>query len=624
MTIPESALQKCAGRSYYQSEGQAMLTLGIAGLANVTGFLEDHFPAQMAQESRIVQGMDAAAALLMDGQVIAAASQERFDRIKKSATFPFEVIQYCVDTAGASLNDVKDIACNFSFGRYKPIYAADKLARSYWQNCLSPEAISGMLAMRFDSDIASRLHPIDHHDAHLHCALASSGFDRCLAVIMDAAGEISSTSVYLCEGARISRLARYPISQSLGMFYSLITQFLGYAFNEDEYKVMGLASFGDPRRYAGFFDTAIRLTPNGGVEIPALTLNHSFADGLFFTKSAAAIQHGLVIDGRNCAQQDRADVSAALQHRFTEALFHICRHFQKQTKVTNLVLSGGCAENCAAIGELRTAGMFKRIHVAYASGDEGTALGAAAARAFASGTPLRIPDIMPFFGPAPRLQRVKQIVVQNSALALEEFPDENAMIDAAAEDVANDMIVALCNGRMEYGARALGNRSLLALPSTAANKDRINLAIKKRQNYRPFAPAVIAEEAHRYFVLNAGEEYPYMTMLTHVRSEAKSLLPAVTHVDGTARVQTVHRQHNASFHRLLSQLKTLTGVPVVLNTSYNVNHQPIVCSEAEALETFVDMGIDALYIATAKVTRNRIDNERIPYVTRTIAWDTGS
>lgn len=580
-----------------------MLTLGIAGLVNVTGFLETHFPAQMAQESRVVQGMDAAAALLMDGQVIAAASQERFDRIKKSPAFPFEAIQYCFDTAGASPNDVTDIACNFSFGRYKPIYATDEMACRYWQDCLSPEAISRTLATRFGPHIAFRLHPIDHHDAHLHCALASSGFERCLAVIMDAAGEVSSTSVYLCEGNKVNRLARYPISQSLGVFYSLITQFLGYAFNEDEYKVMGLASFGDPRRFAGFFDTAIRLTPNGGVKIPALTLNRSFADGLFFTQSAAAIQRGLAFDGRDCAQQDRADMSAALQRRFTEALFHICCHFQKQTKITDLLFSGGCAENCAAIGELRTAGIFRRIHVGYASGDEGTALGAAAARAFARGTPLRIPDVMPFFGPAPQLKRVKQIAAQNSTLALEEFPDENAMLDAAAVDVANDMIVALCNGRMEYGARALGSRSLLALPSTASNKDRINLAIKKRQNYRPFAPAVIAEEAHRYFVLDAGEEYPYMTMLTHVRSEAKSLLPAVTHVDGTARVQTVHRQHNASFHRLLSKLKTLTGVPVVLNTSYNVNHQPIVCTEAEALETFVDMGIDALYIANAKVIR---------------------
>jgi carbamoyltransferase len=211
--------------------------------------------------------------------------------------------------------------------------------------------------------------------------------------------------------------------------------------------------------------------------------------------------------------------------------------------------------------------------------------------------------VMPFFGPAPQLGRVKRIVAQNSALMLEEFSDENAMLDAAAADIANDLIVALCNGRMEYGARALGNRSLLALPGNAANKDRINVAIKKRQNYRPFAPAVIAEDAHHYFVLNPGEQYPYMTMLTHVRDDAKPLLPAVTHVDGTARVQTVDRQHNAPFHRLLSCLKRRTGVPVVLNTSYNVNHQPIVCSEAEALATFVEMGIDALYIASAKVIR---------------------
>src|SRR5581483_6004802 len=186
-------------------------------------------------------------------------------------------------------------------------------------------------------------------------------------------------------------------------------------------------------------------------------------------------------------------------------------------------LSGGCAENCAAVGELRSSGMFEHIHVAFASGDDGTALGSAAALVFAQGIPLRIPGTLPFFGPAPRTSTVRDIVASHAGLTMQEFGDEQRMIDAAAEDLAADRIVALCQGLMEYGARALGNRSLLALPSKAGNKDRINLAIKKRQNYRPFAPAVIAEDAHQYFVLNEREEYPYMTMLTHVREEARAL-----------------------------------------------------------------------------------------------------
>ena len=282
-----------------------MLTLGVAGLANITQFLETNFPAQMAHESRIVQGMDAAAALLSNGTVVAAVSEERFDRTKKSGAFPFQAIQYCLDAAGATLADVQDICCNFSFGRYRPIYAADALARSYWQQCLCPDAIFGMLANRFRASDAARFHPTDHHDAHLHAALASSDFERCLAVVLDAAGEISATSVYLCEDRTITRLARHPVTQSLGTFYSLITQFLGYAFNEDEYKVMGLASFGDPRRYAKFFHSAIRLGSHGGVEIPCLTLNRGFAEGLFFTSSAAAIEQGLGIDGMNCTHRER-------------------------------------------------------------------------------------------------------------------------------------------------------------------------------------------------------------------------------------------------------------------------------------------------------------------------------
>ena len=583
-----------------------MLTLGIAGLANVSRFLEQHFPEQMAQESRIVQGMDAAAALLQDGKVVAAASQERFDRIKKSGAFPFQAVQYCLDAAGATLDDVEHVCGNFDFGRYRPVYAAEELARRYWSECLAPDAVFDLLRTRFRCcGHTTHFHPIDHHDAHLHAALASSGFDHCLAIVMDAAGELGATSVYRCEGTKITRLARHPIAQSLGMFYSLITQFLGYAFNEDEYKVMGLASFGDPQRHAGFFQNAIQLGPNGSVAIPCLTLNRGFAESLFFTRSAEAIATGLGIDGRTCAHQERADISAGLQHRFTEALFHICDHWQKATQTTNLLLSGGCAENCAAIGELRSSGRFERIHIAFASGDEGTALGAAAAHAFAQGRKLRIPGEMPFLRSGTRSGRTARASSPPMpALALHEFADEAQMLDAAADDIADDRIVALCNGRMEFGARALGNRSLLALPSNPDNKDRINLAIKKRQNYRPFAPAVTAEDAHRYFVLNAGEAYPYMTMLTHVRE--------IGHAD-PARGDTYRRNRAgadgdpAGQSRLLpcagSAAGRCTGVPVVLNTSYNVNHQPIVCTETEAVDTFVEMGIDALYIANARITR---------------------
>lgn len=580
-----------------------MLTLGIAGLADVSGFLERRFPEQMSGENRIIQGMDAAAALLSDGQVIAAVSQERFDRAKKSPAFPYQAIQYCLDAAGARLNDVDDICFNFNFGRYKPIYATNDAASQYWKECLSPDALRRMLRQRFRESETPAIHHVDHHDAHFHAALASSGLERCLGIVMDAAGEVTATTVVAYDGNSVTRLARYPIAQSLGIFYSLITQFLGYAFNEDEYKVMGLASFGDPKRYADFFRSAILLQPDGGVEIPCLTLNEDFADGLFFRQSAQAIERGLGFHGADCPMEQRADVSAALQWRFTQALFHICGHFREQTGLRDLLLSGGCAENCSAVGELRSSGMFDRIHVAYASGDEGTALGAAAAHVFVQGNPLRIPGQMPFFGPAPQIATVRGIIEQHPSLQIQEFANQRAMLDAAAADIAADRIVALNDGRMEYGARALGNRSLLALPSKAANKERINLAIKKRQNYRPFAPAVTSESAHRYFVLNEGEEYPYMTMLTRVREEAMPLLPAITHVDGTARVQTVDRQHNPAFHYLLTRLESLTGVPVVLNTSYNVNHQPIVCSESEAVETFVEMGIDALYIANAKITR---------------------
>jgi carbamoyltransferase len=575
------------------------MLLGIAGLADVERFLEKHYPAQMAAPSRIVQGMDAAAALIHDGKVIAAASQERFDRVKKSGAFPFDAIDYCLRAANVGIEEVETVCGNFHFGRYGMVYSGEA-AQRYWRECLTPDRITLKLSSHYQQPI--QFQPIDHHDAHLHTALASAPFSDCLAIVMDAAGEIGATSIYHVRDGDIRRLRRYPIHQSLGMLYSLITQYLGFAFNEDEYKVMGLAALGDPRRYADFFDAAIVLGSDGDIEIPCLTLNTTFADRLFFQSSSKAIEDGLGFDGRTCSMEQRADVSAALQQRFTQALFHLCRQFQGEQK--NLLMSGGCAENCSAIGEVRNRGIFRNIHVAFASGDEGTALGAAAAWAYQHGQPLRIPHEMPFYGPAPDIRVVRDLAATYD-VTVTEYPDEPTMLAAVADDVAADRIVGICQGRMEFGARALGNRSLLALPSNAANKDRVNEKIKKRQNYRPFAPAVLAEEAHVYFDLRPNEAYPYMTMLTTVRPEWRDKLPAITHIDGTARVQTVDRRFNPAFYHLLACLKDRTGMGVVLNTSYNVNHQPIVCSEAEAIETFLEMGIDGLYMADARIGRSK-------------------
>lgn len=575
-----------------------MNLLGIAGLADVESFLTQHFPAQMAGASKIVQGMDAAAALICDGQVIAAASEERFDRVKKSGAFPFHAIDYCLRTAEMRISDVSAICGNFNFGRYATVFAIDRMAKQYYSHCLSPEAISGKLAAHYDSPVYFK--GIDHHDAHLHTALASAPFDDCLAIVMDAAGEVGSTSIYSVRGNDINRVARHSIPQSLGMFYSLITQFLGFTFNEDEYKIMGLAALGNPDRYSKFFESAILLGDDGQITIPCLTLNKNFTERLFFTASSKAIEEGLGFDGQACSMEQRADVSAALQQRFTEALFHLCRNFKGYHD--NLLLSGGCAENCSAAGEVRNSGMFDAIHVAFASGDEGTALGAAAAYAFERGQRLRIRGELPFYGPAPQLSDVRMLAL-DYPIRVERLENEQNMLERAAESVAANHIVGLCHGRMEFGARALGNRSLLANPGYADNKDRVNERIKKRQNYRPFAPAVLAEDAHIYFDLNRGEAYPYMTMLTTVREEWRGKLPAITHIDGTARVQTVDREHNPAFYHLLSTLKKLTGLGVVLNTSYNVNHQPIVCNEQEGIETFLEMGIDALYMAEACITR---------------------
>jgi carbamoyltransferase len=574
-----------------------MHLLGIAGLADIESFLEFHYPAQMSGKSRIVQGMDAAAALISDGRVIAAVSEERFDRRKKSGRFPYQAIDYCLQAGGLTMADIDEVCGNFNYNRYRHGYRSDPAATLYFNECLSADAIRQKLD-RYGS--VPKFTPYDHHATHLHSALASAPFTDCLAIVMDAAGEIGATTIYNVTNGKIERLRRYSIIQSLGMFYSLITQFLGFAFNEDEYKVMGLAALGNPQRYESFFENAILLKEGGVIEIPILRRNGGFAEGLFFQSSSRAIEAGLGFNGIECGMDQRADVSAALQQRFTQALFHIIRHHRKDH--INLLMSGGCAENCSAMGEVRSSELFHNIHVSYASGDEGTALGAAAAASYEMGQPLRIPSQMPFFGPEPSTEVVRRLAPK-FGLRIIEYASDDYMLDAAAEDIALNRIVGLCHGRMEYGARALGNRSLLANPTYADNKERINQAIKKRENFRPFAPAVLAEDAYLYFDLRKGEVYPYMTMLTTMDDASKPKLPAVVHIDGTARVQTVDRHHNPALYHLLQRVKTLTGFGIVLNTSYNVNHQPIVCSEQEAMETYLEMGIDALYMARTRLSR---------------------
>ncbi|WP_431266735.1 carbamoyltransferase C-terminal domain-containing protein [Dankookia sp. P2] len=512
---------------------------------------------------------------------------------------PFAAIDYCLDAAGTSFRNLDAVCANFDYGRYE-IAFQEPVAKAYYQTCLAPRAMQAMLVERYG--MCPPFVPVDHHLAHLHSALISAPFEECLGVVMDAAGEIGSTSVYHVAKGQVRRLARYPLQRSLGAFYSLVTRFLGYAFNEDEYKVMGLASLGNADRYTDFFASAILLRDGGQIEIPSLEENRSFVDRLFYAGTMQVLENGLGFAGADAPIGQKADVSAALQRRFTEAVFHICAHFAREAGTANLLLSGGCAENCMTAGALRDDGRFEQVYVGYASGDDGTALGAAAAHSAALGMPVRALNRMPFFGPKPQAAEVLAHAAARG-LNVTSFSSTDAMLQAAAKDVAEDKIIALCNGRMEYGARALGNRSLLALPSNAANKDRINLAIKKRQSYRPFAPAVIAEASHVYFDLKPGEAYPYMTMLTRVRPDWVEPLAAIVHVDGTARVQTVDAEHNPAFHRFLTLLGQMSGTPVVLNTSYNVNHQPIVCNAEEAIDTFVEMGIDALYIADTCVTR---------------------
>lgn len=586
-----------------------MRILGISGLVDVEMFLTRHFPDEMAKGEQFIQGTDAAAALVDGGRVVAAVSQERIDRIKKSAAFPEGSIRYCLAEAGIEPADLDHVCFNFNYGPHERIFGMHETARAYWQNCLSPAVVHKRFLEIFPEAAHVKVTHVDHHLCHAHAALMSCDFDDALVVVFDASAEICAISAYHYANGTLSLVSRYPVTRSLGLFYSLVTKFLGFTPNEDEYKVMGLAALGDPATYRDFFEDAIRLTSNGGIEIPSLLNNDSLVERFLYTGSLQTIEDRLGFSGRGRPIGTiHQDVSSGLQERFTEALMHLCRHFQKKTGAQDLVLSGGCAENCSAIGELRKTQLFRRIHVGFASGDEGTSLGAAAAVSFREGFPIRTPAAMPFLGPRVDARGIPDLAREFGLRCSQVYPHKDDFLRDAAQDVANSQIIAMCDGRMEFGARALGNRSILALPKELEMKDRINLAIKKRQSFRPFAPAVLEEDAPLYFDLESGETYPYMTMLMDVCESARGALAAIVHIDGTARVQTVNRIHNPSFYKFLVFLREFSGCSVVLNTSFNVNHQPIMQGNREAVETFANMGIDALYLAGYKLSRGEVSS----------------
>lgn len=584
-----------------------MKVIGISGLENAMPFKRARWLGLDEREYRIAQGMDAAAALVIDGKLVAAAEQERFSRKKHTGDFPIDAIQFCLSVAGVSIHEIDEIAHGFDYAPYQSLYASDEVSTELYQKVFSRDALLAQVRRELPGFPLERVHQVGHHLAHAASAAYTSGWNECLVVVNDAMGEIESLSVYDFHDGEFEKILTVGASDSIGILYSLVTLHLGFDFNSDEYKIMGLAPYGDPARYRSFFQDAVQLCPDGSIRIPILKLNQTRAERENYTATRAYLDEHLIrrrAPDRLSINSNHEDVAAALQECLERVVMHVCEHFGKETGLRRLAMAGGVALNCTANGKLNRSHLFDEVYVQPVASDDGVALGAALYRtSLAQMIPnKRFPA--PFFGPAYTESEIESALrFRNGRIRWNRYASLEETCAAAARLIADGRVIAWSRGRMEYGPRALGNRSILANPGHSQMRDLINAMVKKREAFRPFAPACAVEEADRWFEVTPGSEFPYMISIVNVKPEVRSLLPAITHVNGSARLQTVSATDNPDFHALLRAVGKTTGRQMVLNTSFNVKGQPIVNTPEEAIETFLGTGIEYLFLENFHVTR---------------------
>jgi carbamoyltransferase len=564
---------------------------------------------------------DAAAALVEDGRIVAAAEEERFVRIKHASGLPVHAIRYCLASRGLRVSDLDHVAVPWKYwqiGRRAQLALAAMLRSPELcrvKGRRSAERLAGEWAelatlrrrLRRDIDGTDCPRPVflDHHLCHAASSFFVSPFERAAVLVVDGASESHSTLLGLAEGQTIRVLTRTALPHSLGQFYAAMTAYLGFTPDQDEYIVMGLAAYGEPRYADLLRSEVLRSAPGGTFTFNTRLLDFHLARVGLFSRRFLELLGPHRHRAEEITQRHR-DIAASAQILLEEVLLHLARHLKDVTKAEYLCLAGGVAYNCVANSRLQREAGFREVYVPPAAGDSGSALGAALWRSVRLGA-LRERAVMQtaYWGPHFSEEECRA-AVEAAGLSAERLPDEDLCRKTALE-LSHGKLVFWFQDRMEWGPRALGHRSLLADPRREDIRAVINAKVKQRELFRPFAPSVLEEKAGSYFDLPGPS--PFMTFTVPVRASAKGLIPAVVHADGSARVQTVAAEPHSGFRRLLEAFDALTGVPVLLNTSFNVQ-EPIVCTPRDAVSCFVRTDVDWLVLGNLLVTRPGAPHER--------------
>ena len=572
---------------------------------------------------------DSAAALVIDGKIVAAAQEERFTRKKHDAGFPTNAIQYCLDEAGITVADLDHVAFYD-----KPLLKFERLLETYvsyaplgfksflkampiWlkQKLHIPREISNGLG----GDYSKGYVFTEHHESHAASAFFPSPFETAAVMTLDGVGEWATSSYGIGTGNKLVLTHEMRFPHSLGLLYSAFTYFTGFRVNSGEYKLMGLAPYGEPKYFDVMMDNLLDLKEDGSFRMDMSYFN--YCQGLTMTSDK---MNGL-FDGPPRTPEGRIgqremDIAASIQKVTEEIMLRMARHVHRETGTNNLCLAGGVALNCVGNGRILREGPFENVWIQPAAGDAGGALGAALFvwyHLLGNERSLEHLDSQAasWLGPEFDDDDVRSFLDRTGAV-YHHYDSDEALCDRAAELLATENVVGWFQGRMEFGPRALGARSILGDARSTEMQSVMNLKIKFRESFRPFAPSILEEKAPEFFGLGAGQESPYMLLVAPVNEDRRislngqaenlegieklkvprSDVPAITHVDYSARVQTVDRGRHDRYRRLLESFEEKTGCPVLINTSFNVRGEPIVCTPEDAYRCFMGTNMDVLVL----------------------------
>ncbi|MFQ5708222.1 MAG: carbamoyltransferase [bacterium] len=561
---------------------------------------------------------DAAACLLRDGVIVAAASEERFSRKKHDADFPENAIQYCLAEAGITSKELDYVGFYdkplLKFERILTTYFAT-FPRSYrsfmkaipvWlhEKLWVPQLIQKKL--NYEGEVLFT----EHHQSHAASTFLLSPFEESAILTIDGVGEWATATYGVGRGNDIEILQEINFPHSLGLLYSAFTYYLGFKVNSAEYKVMGLAPYGEPKYYDRIMSDLVTVCDDGSFKMNMKYFSYDY--GLTMTNGRFdKLFEGPRRTPESKLEKRHMDLAASVQKVTEDILLHMARYLYQKTDMKHLCLAGGVALNCVANGKVLRETPFEDIFIQPAAGDAGGAVGVATYIWHTLlGNPRESPLQHVYFGPQFSHEAIREYL-RSQQVKYEEL-DREALLKTVAKLIEEQNVIGWFQGRMEFGPRALGNRSILADARNPENRDRVNLKIKFRESFRPFAPTILEEQASEYFELDRPS--PYMLLVANVKAD-KRVIPSVTHVDGSARIQTISRAQNPLYYDLIHEFYQRTGVPVIINTSFNVRGEPIVCTPEDAFKCFMRTRMDYLVLGNFL-----LDKKEMPEWTEEVDW----